>query len=138
MKAKYGSPLAPNQRTPASTSSIWKGLLWCRNTLQASTCFSIGNGSSTSAWHDPWIPGNPSFKPIPSIGIQVEPNTKVRDLMLFHPKRWNTPLLLNLFDQATVRNILKIHIPLEDYGDSIVWTPSSSGSHSVKSFYLLD
>ncbi|PKI37472.1 hypothetical protein CRG98_042134 [Punica granatum] len=101
MKAKYGSPLAPSQRTPASTSSIWKGLLWCRNTLLVGTCFSIGNGSSTSAWHDPWILGNPSFKPIPSIGIQAEPDTKVCDLMLFHPKRWNTPLLLNLFDQGT-------------------------------------
>ncbi|PKI46740.1 hypothetical protein CRG98_032880 [Punica granatum] len=45
--------------------------------------------------------GNPSFKPIPSIGIQAEPDTKVRDLMLFHPKRWNTPMLLSLFDQGT-------------------------------------
>ncbi|PKI69023.1 hypothetical protein CRG98_010601 [Punica granatum] len=84
MKAKYGNFIAPLQCSTATTSSIWKGLLWCRNTLQASTCFSIGDGASTSAWHDPWIPRNPHFKPIPSIGIHAKPDTKIHDCLKIH------------------------------------------------------
>ncbi|PKI45620.1 hypothetical protein CRG98_033936 [Punica granatum] len=101
MKAKYENFIAPLQRLVASASSIWKGLNWCRSIMQAGTCFSIGKGASTSAWQDLWIPSNPLFKPSPNIGILAEPDTKVRDLMLFHPKRWNIPLLHNLFDQTT-------------------------------------
>ncbi|PKI32706.1 hypothetical protein CRG98_046903 [Punica granatum] len=34
MKTKYGNFIAPLQFSAASTLSIWKGLNWCRNTLQ--------------------------------------------------------------------------------------------------------
>ncbi|PKI54333.1 hypothetical protein CRG98_025269 [Punica granatum] len=58
MKAKYGNFIAPLQSSTMSTSSIWKGLLSCKNTLQSGTCLSIGDDVSTSVWHSPWIPGN--------------------------------------------------------------------------------
>ncbi|PKI45054.1 hypothetical protein CRG98_034555 [Punica granatum] len=62
----------------------------------------------------------------------------VHHLMFFNPKRWNIPLLTTLFEQDTVHNILKIHLSQADFEDSATWTPSSSGKHSVKSFYLTD
>ncbi|PKI45168.1 hypothetical protein CRG98_034441 [Punica granatum] len=34
MKAKYGNFIAPLQRSAASASSIWKGLNWCKSTMQ--------------------------------------------------------------------------------------------------------
>ncbi|PKI51874.1 hypothetical protein CRG98_027707 [Punica granatum] len=51
-------------------------------------------------------------------GVAPNPELKVHDLMLFHPKRWNIPQLTNLFDQETVENILKMHLQQEDYEDS--------------------
>ncbi|PKI59227.1 hypothetical protein CRG98_020390 [Punica granatum] len=135
-KAKYGNFL--NSPNCPSASPIWKGLQWCKDTIQASTCFSIGNGSSTSAWLDPWIPGTVNFKPTPRVDVFQDPALKVRDLMLFNPKRWNIPLISSLFEHDSVHNILKIHLSQTDFEDSAKWTPNSSGKHSIKSFYLTD
>ncbi|PKH47875.1 hypothetical protein CRG98_050412 [Punica granatum] len=136
LKAKYGNFL--NSTNRSSPSSIWKGLRWCKNTIQNSTCFSIGDGATTSVWIDPWIPGKLGHKASPKTNVVPNLELKVCDLMLLHPKRWNVPLIRNLFEQDTVDNILKIHLSQEDYEDSTLWTPNTSGKHSVKSFYLVD
>ncbi|PKI72641.1 hypothetical protein CRG98_007018 [Punica granatum] len=135
-KAKYGNFLTSSNRS--SASPIWKGLQWCKETIQASTCCTVGSGFTISAWFDPWIPSIANHKPSPRLNVLQDPALKVRHLMLLNPKRWNIPLLTTLFEQDTVQNILKIHLSQADFEDSATWTPSSSGKHSVKSFYLMD
>ncbi|XP_031405734.1 uncharacterized protein LOC116214473 [Punica granatum] len=135
-KAKYGNFLNSSNRSLASP--IWKGLQWCKETIQVSTCCTVGSGSTISAWFDPWIPSMDNHKPSPRLNVLQDPALKVHHLMFFNPKRWNIPLLTTLFEQDTVHNILKIHLSQADFEDSATWTPSSSGKHSVKSFYLTD
>ncbi|PKI66159.1 hypothetical protein CRG98_013457 [Punica granatum] len=77
-------------------------------------------------------------KPSPNLSIEPDLELKVRNLMLFHPKRWNYPLLTTLVEQGMVENILEIHLAQEDYEDAANWTPNASRKHSVKSFYLTD
>lgn len=101
-------------------------------------CISIGSGTTTLVWNDPWIPGNPNFKAIPASNLVMNPTAKVCDLITSQPKCWNLPLLNNLFDGTTIENILRIHLPIEDREDSFIWTPTRSEEHIVKSFYRID
>ncbi|PKI46656.1 hypothetical protein CRG98_032998 [Punica granatum] len=74
MKAKYGNFLNPSNRS--SPSPIWKGIQWCKDTIQAGTLFSVGNDSSISAWLDPWIPSTHDHKPSPN--TNVIPNSELK------------------------------------------------------------
>ncbi|XP_031374099.1 uncharacterized protein LOC116188763 [Punica granatum] len=123
IKAKYGNFLKSSNRS--SPSPIWRGLQWCKDTIKNNTCFSVGNGTSILVWHDPWIPSINDHKPSPRSDTFQDPNLKVSDLMLNHPKRWNIPLLTSLFEQAIVQNIIKIHLTQGNLEDSAQWTPNT-------------
>ncbi|PKH99013.1 hypothetical protein CRG98_049681, partial [Punica granatum] len=74
IKAKYGNFLKSSNRS--SPSPIWRGLQWCKDTIQNSTCLSVGNGTSILVWHDPWIPGINDHKPSPRSDTIQDPNLK--------------------------------------------------------------
>lgn len=64
----------------------------------------------TKVWLDPWIPSNVDFKPIPRSNIIIDLDLLVKDHFLHNTRTWNAPLLFSLFDQQTIRSILKIHV----------------------------
>ncbi|PKI61659.1 hypothetical protein CRG98_017883 [Punica granatum] len=75
IKAKYDNFL--NTSNCASSTPIWKGLQWCKDTIPDSTCFSVGNCTTISAWLDPWIPGMNDHKPSPKTKTVQDPNLKI-------------------------------------------------------------
>ncbi|PKI49597.1 hypothetical protein CRG98_029987 [Punica granatum] len=74
MRAKYGNFLNTSNRS--SPSPFWKGLKWCKDTIKRCTCFSVRNGLSISAWHDPWIPSMNNHKPLPRHNATQDPDLK--------------------------------------------------------------
>lgn len=55
--------------------------------------------------------------------------------MLQAPRRWNVPLIRQLFDVSSAEAILSIYLPLANCPDRWIWTPESKGTFSVKSSY---
>jgi hypothetical protein len=80
---------------------------------------------------------NPNFKPTPNANLVSLPAFNVADLILGDGCSWNVSLLADLFDPSTVQNILSIYLPHNRGMDKWTWTPSPSGTFSVKSAHEL-
>ncbi|XP_042964528.1 uncharacterized protein LOC122298726 [Carya illinoinensis] len=123
----------------ATDSPFWKGLLTTRPLLKKGTCFKITNGLSVKVWSDPWIPTLEGFKPFPlDHTIDHSNNMKVSELISQSNDSWNIPILVSLFQQDSINEILKIPLPLSNQSsDKLVWTPTQNGIFSVKTAYHL-
>lgn len=87
-------------------------------------------------WNSPWIPSLPSFIPSPiHLSHISHPSLTVKGLLL-SDSLWNLPLLSSLFDNANVREILKIKRAPPSCSN-FIWTPSSNGMFSSYSVYNL-
>ena len=73
-------------------------------------CFQVGNGRSIDIWSDPWVPWLSSFKPSPIEGGEKLPML-VDDFILPNSRTWDEPMLMNIFDNKSVTQILRIPIP---------------------------
>ncbi|KAG2725587.1 hypothetical protein I3760_01G072600 [Carya illinoinensis] len=99
----------------ATDSPFWKGLLTTRPLLKKGTCFKITNGLSVKVWSDPWIPTLEGFKPFPlDHTIDHSNNMKVSELISQSNGSWNIPILVSLFQQDSINEILKIPLPLSN------------------------
>ena len=49
---------------PASASKTWKAIIKGREMLKRGLIRRIGNGETTEVWHDQWIDGTISMKPM--------------------------------------------------------------------------
>jgi hypothetical protein len=59
-------------------SSCWREILYEHEALKLGMIKRIGDGGNTRVWDDPWIPTNPSMKPIvrmPNLGVTNVLNT---------------------------------------------------------------
>lgn len=91
----------------------------------------VGDGNNISIWKDNWIP---SMEGPPKSNFVSTAISKVSDLMDSSTKTWKLDILEALFDNATVRSIQEIRIPMS-VRDIIRWKPSSDGFFYVKSAY---
>jgi hypothetical protein len=109
LKAKYKAGAKWLQTPPIrSTSFSWKGLDSIKDILSSGACRLVGSGVSILVWDDPWIPDLPDFKPQPrSENIEIQ-CLAVAQLMNQDKVSWNTRLLKQLFDDASVKAILNI------------------------------
>ncbi|PKI78587.1 hypothetical protein CRG98_000964 [Punica granatum] len=105
-KAKYGNFLNTSNRSYASL--IWKGLQWCKDTVQNSICFSVGNGTSISIWHDPWIPGLNDNKPSPRFDTSRDPNLKINQLIFTKSSKSSRGLLWSTAGVEVARNRMEV------------------------------
>ena len=109
LKAKYKAGAKWLQTPPMRFASFsWKGLESIKNILSSGACRLVGSGASILVWDDPWIPNLPDFKPQPrSENVEIQCLT-VAQLMNQDKVSWNTRLLKQLFDDASVKAILNI------------------------------
>uniref|UniRef100_A0A803NCU6 RNase H type-1 domain-containing protein n=1 Tax=Chenopodium quinoa TaxID=63459 RepID=A0A803NCU6_CHEQI len=83
----------------------------------------VGNGSSISIWHDPWVPNLPGFKVSLTQGEMDGGPATVRDLWI--DKSWNLEALNAFYSPVEIAEICNNPIPLYDRVD--VWSvPSAS------------
>jgi hypothetical protein len=135
-KYLHSSPFLSVSPSPVC-SWLWKGLLKARNLLSKGLCHRIHSNSSLPIWDSPWIPSLPSFVPSPR-PPSSSPLSHILVKDLFTPTlSWNLPLLSSLFDQISIREILKLPIPAVQPSSPFLWTPSSNGLFSTKSAYSL-
>ncbi|GLT69946.1 hypothetical protein SLA2020_420550 [Shorea laevis] len=121
---------APN--SPLS-SWIWKGLLKNRKVVEKGACISISNGLNVEIWNSPWIP---QCLLLSLFLTQICSLFQIFFCFGPHHSRsrvWNTLLLHDLFDLATVHCIESIHLAQTVSFDKWQWVLSPSGIFSVKS-----
>jgi hypothetical protein len=85
-------------------SQTWRAILAGRDVLKKGLLKRIGNGSSTSIWHDRWIPNH--FEGSPLIVSDVPHVFMVSDL-LTPSGGWNTELIKHLFVDIDAHAILR-------------------------------
>ncbi|CAL8999738.1 unnamed protein product [Prunus brigantina] len=91
-----------------NSSYVWKSICAARKILLQGSRWQVGSGAEIDIWKDPWLPRRSTFRvisPKPT-GCAV---TKVKELILDHPRRWNISLLSNLLyppDVDVARTVL--------------------------------
>ena len=55
-------------RCPATASATWRAIISGREALKKGLIRRVGDGRTTEVWHDKWIEGTPTFRPVYNIG----------------------------------------------------------------------
>ncbi|KAL0429893.1 UNVERIFIED_CONTAM: putative mitochondrial protein [Sesamum radiatum] len=117
-------------------SFTWRSVISAKPIIMAGHRWRIGDGHTIRIWIDPWIPGNPSFRP--SLRLEpLPPPTTVDQLFVSEGGDWNVPLIESTFPPHDAQAILSIPIGRTGFQDDIIWHHTKSGSFSVKSAYHL-
>jgi hypothetical protein len=130
---KYGNVLS----SPLSSGSWnWNGIKAIVPIIAQGACFSPSKFSSLSIWSSPWIPTLPLFLPTPRLPyLPSSYPLAISDLLLPSSYTWNYTHLSFLFHPSTIVEIMKIAPSL--LHDTVLWTPSSSGTFTTKSVHHL-
>ncbi|CAL8164298.1 unnamed protein product [Prunus armeniaca] len=86
----------------------------------------VGSGAEIDIWKDPWLPRPSTFRV-----ISPKPNsyvvTKVNELILDHPRRWNISLLSNLLYPPDVDVIRTLLLSFHHRDDALIWHVDKKG-----------
>lgn len=135
LKAKYYPKESIfNCNVPRNASWLWQSLSTAIEDVQIGSRRKVGNGKSTRIWEDNWIPDRPFGKPTSAKpqGCHLQ---FVSELMI--NSRWNTVLILRVFNSQDAERILKIPISLTGKEDSYYWMHSQNGQYTVQSGYKI-
>jgi hypothetical protein len=80
---------------PQGASATWKAIIKGREVLKKGLIRKIGNGRTTEIWHDQWVAGTPSMKPMGR--ASEEPVSFVFDLLEEDSNRWDTEKVERIF-----------------------------------------
>jgi len=118
---------------PASASKTWKEIIQGREMLKKGLIRRIGNGETTEVWHDHWIDGTISMKPMGAL----QPNSVqfVSDLLDPMTNQWNTELIQSIFYAPDAAAILAMARPRVGGADVWAWAKEKSGLFTVRSVY---
>jgi hypothetical protein len=112
-------------------SQTWRAILAGREVLEKGLLKRIGDGNSTSIWHDRWIPNH--FDGRPLIVPDNPQVTTVSDLMT-DSGGWNEELIKHQFVDVDAHAILCT--PIRGAGEDFwSWELEVHGHYSVKSAY---
>lgn len=118
---------------PYYCSSLWDGVLKCREELKKKTCWVLGRGTHINIWEDPWVITLPGFC-VTGLDSAHHGQLKwVRELLIHNTFQWNVNLLVDVFNPIELQEIMKLH-PC-DNDDKLTWTALDSGIFSCKSMY---
>lgn len=121
------------QHTAKQSSWVWNGIRKCETSLQNGLCHTIRKHSTVNIREDQWIPDLPNFRPPTT--LDIPPDLRfVSDLMNTDQAAWNQQLILSVFPPSLSKIILSIPIFDKEH-DPFVWSPSATGTFSVRSSY---
>ncbi|XP_026416236.1 uncharacterized protein LOC113311639 [Papaver somniferum] len=99
-----------NLKKCSSTTWSWTSISSELNFIQKYSIWSISNGHSILIWKHNWVQGL-DVPPTPRIGaIDAEQYKYVFHLFTPDNKRWNSALILSLFEDSTMRLILSMSV----------------------------
>ncbi|XP_026452057.1 uncharacterized protein LOC113352456 [Papaver somniferum] len=110
-------------------SWAWKGICDGIDIIKQFYCWQVGGGSNISIWKDNWIH---SMEGPPRSNFVSNAISKVSDLIDSSTKTWKLDILEVMFDDATIRSIQEIRIPMSGK-DIIRWKPASDGMFTDES-----
>ncbi|WVZ55170.1 hypothetical protein U9M48_005869 [Paspalum notatum var. saurae] len=107
--------------------------------FRASTMVSVGNGASTSFWHDSWLDGKAPMDIAPNLyPFAWRKNKKVSEELTdlnWTRGLWRMETTQQLEEFISLWNLLE-DIQLSDQEDSIQWKWTANGIYSSKSAYM--
>ena len=115
-----------------NASHTWRAILFGREALNLGLIKRIGDGSTTRIWDDPWIPSNPSFKPI--VKPTITQVTLVEELLNPITGQWKQDIVDATLVPVDARAVLSIPIGWLDE-DMWAWHLEKYGMFSVRSAY---
>uniref|UniRef100_A0A803PCK9 Reverse transcriptase domain-containing protein n=1 Tax=Cannabis sativa TaxID=3483 RepID=A0A803PCK9_CANSA len=133
-KARYyprGSYL--NAELGQNPSFIWRSIWEAQSLVRQGARRSIGDGSSVSVLHDPWLPHD-SWPYVLTVNQGLE-GTLVSNLMLMEEKGWDAEIIEDMFEARDAQLILSIQLSDSTTVDSWHWMMEQSGFYTVKSAY---
>ena len=113
---------------PKSASPSWRAIEKVKQLIVKGACYIIGDGQSINVWSDPWVPQLQGFKPVPRNESQNQAPLTFSQLFDPTSNSWNSRLILELFDAASVQAIMSIPLPISPKSDKLIWTLDSKGS----------
>jgi hypothetical protein len=122
-------------RCPKRASYTWKSILHGRELLKEGLVWQIGDGKKVNVWTDKGIPRSSAHHLLghrPDVVVE-----KVSELLLPEGVGWDVDKLNNLFSQADVEDIKKIHVGQAGTVDYLAWNYTKNWNFSVKSAYHL-
>lgn len=126
--------LTASQRKRASHT--WRAILAGRDVLQKGLIKRIGDGTTTSIWHDRWLPSHFRGR---LIVIPDQPQVNMVENLLTPSGGWNVELIKHDFADVDAQAILST--PVRGVGNDVwAWELERHGMYSVRSAYrcLLD
>lgn len=98
----------------------------------------IGPGSNTKVWSDPWIPDIPT-RPAKALHSSTsrDPNLSVNTLIGRESREWDLTLLIDLFRPEDIPLILGLRPCCTSIPNGYAWSYTNTGVYTVKSGYDL-
>ncbi|KAM0876387.1 hypothetical protein ACQ4PT_036201 [Festuca glaucescens] len=117
-----------------NSSAVWKGVEYGLELLKRGIVWRVGTGTQIRVWRDPWIPREPTHRPI---SLRGECRFKSVSDFLVENSAWNHARLMEFFLPVDVEAILKIRASPTGQQDFLAWQPEKSGIFTVRSAYHL-
>lgn len=113
-------------------SHIWRGILKSRTVLQGGLTWTLGDGSQTHFWTDPWINGKSILQLSPNIQIHPAATQWTTRDFFTNNKTWDIPLLRAWLPHDLIPSIQAIPIPLDPCAeDGLTWKLSAKGEFTT-------
>jgi len=114
-------------------SIVWKNILKCKDLLRQGLIWTVGDGEDILFWHDNWVT-NENLVSLLKLEVQDLTDSNIKVSAFIENNCWNIPKLSQqIRDQAIIRRITGIPLPISQIKDSFHWGLSSTGCFTTKS-----
>jgi ribonuclease HI len=117
-------------------SFVWRSICSSKFILRAGNRWRIGNGNNIPLWNESWLADALPLEPVNNNDLFYA-DFFVSDIMEHNPKRWNSDIVLSLFDEPSAARILATPLYPSVTDDRRIWRGESNGDYSVKSAYRI-
>lgn len=136
-KAKYfPSTSFLNAKIGHNPSYVWRSILHARFIVRSGARWSIGSGASIHILDAPWLLNGGIIDGSIAGGFYVR-DFKVQSLISEQGKRWNVPLVRQVFSSDIADTILQTPLYEQVQHDRFIWKAERNGCYSVRSAYHL-
>lgn len=118
---------------PQGALTTWKAIIKGWEVLKRGLIRRIGDGRTSEIWHDRWIAGVATMKPLGR--LSDEPVQLVSDLLLENSTQWDVQKIERIFFPLDAVAILGMPRPRSRLPDFWAWAWELSGIFTVRSAY---